>query len=175
VSFCKAILGPDGRRVAQVSDRASGAILEGLPSEVEAQAGKALKESGKGGTGRYVVGEDDVDKARELILAAHASRVRAIQAKQTTDKPKADGKPSGKGARVRGASARRGARLAEGAQPDGASGVSSRSTRPGRAAGRRCLWTRPGADAVVGLSSSRSLSRATHNERHARAFSPKGD
>jgi hypothetical protein len=32
----KAILGPDGKKVAQVSDRASGAILEGLPDDVEA-------------------------------------------------------------------------------------------------------------------------------------------
>jgi hypothetical protein len=89
----KAIHGPDGKRVAQVSDRASGAILEGLPDEVEAAAAKALKESGKGGTGRYVVGESDVDKARELINAAHAARVRAIQAKQAADKPKpAEGK-----------------------------------------------------------------------------------
>lgn len=106
----KAILGPDGKKVAQVSDRASGAILEGLPSEVEALASKALKESGKGGTGRYVVGEGDVDKARELIQAAHVARVKQIEANQA-DKPKATAasKPSGKRARSHGQSAKRGA------------------------------------------------------------------
>jgi hypothetical protein len=62
-------------------------------------------ESGKGGTGRYVVGESDVDKARELILAAYAARVKQIQAKQAS-KPQALGKadepkPSGKRARSR--------------------------------------------------------------------------
>lgn len=31
-------------------------------------------ELGKGGTGRYVVGESDVDKAGELLLAAYAAR-----------------------------------------------------------------------------------------------------
>ena len=61
------------------------------------QASKALKESGKGGTGRYVVGEGDVDKARELIRAAHKARVEQIEAKQA-DKPKA---ASGKRTRSR--------------------------------------------------------------------------
>jgi hypothetical protein len=105
----KAVLGKDGKKVAQVSDRASGAIPEALPDEVEAQAGKVLKESGKGGTGRYVVGEADVDKARELILAAHAARVKQIEAKQTTAKPKDETKPSGKRARSSGPSPKRGA------------------------------------------------------------------
>ena len=93
----KAVLGKDGKKVAQVSDRASGAILEGVPSEVEAQASKVLKESGRGGTGRYVVGEGDVDNARELILAAHAAHAKAIHAKQAS-KPKV---ASGKRARSR--------------------------------------------------------------------------
>ena len=84
----KAVLGKDGRKVAQVSDRTSGAVLEGLPSEVEAQASKVLKESGKGGAGRYVVGESDIDKARDLIQAAHVARVKQIEARQA-DKPKA--------------------------------------------------------------------------------------
>jgi len=104
----KAILGPDGKKVAQVSDRASGAILEGLPSEVEAKAAKVLKESGKGGTGRYVVGENDVDKARDLIQAAHVARVKQIEARRA-DKPKAASKPSGKRARSRGTTAKGGA------------------------------------------------------------------
>ena len=75
----KAVLGKEGKKVAQVSDRASDAILEGLPSEVEARAGKLLKESGKGGTGRYVVPEAELDKARELIAAAHVARAKAIK------------------------------------------------------------------------------------------------
>jgi hypothetical protein len=87
----KAVLGKDGKKVAQVADRASGAILENLPSEVEAHASKVLKESGKGGTGRYVVGDGDVDKARKLIQAAHTARVKQIEAKQA-HKPKASGK-----------------------------------------------------------------------------------
>jgi hypothetical protein len=108
----KAVLGKDGKKVAQVSDRTRGAILEGLPSEVEAQASKVLKESGKGGTGRYVVGESDIDKARDLIQAAHVARVKQIEAKQA-DKPKAvaASKSSGKRARSRsgGTVAKRGA------------------------------------------------------------------
>ena len=64
-----------------------------------------LKKSGKGGTGRYVVGEGDLDKARELILAAHSARAKAIQAKQAAE-PKAAGRaleptPSGRRARSR--------------------------------------------------------------------------
>ena len=63
-----------------------------------------LKKSGKGGTGRYVVGEGDLDKARELILAAHAARAKANQAKAA--EPKAAGRaleptPSGRRARSR--------------------------------------------------------------------------
>jgi hypothetical protein len=48
--------------------------------EVEAQTGKVLKESSKGGTGRYVVGDDDVDNAPALIEAAH----HAVRAKAET-------------------------------------------------------------------------------------------
>jgi hypothetical protein len=108
----KAVLGKDGKKVAQVSDRTSGAILEGMPSEVEAQTSKVLKESGKGGTGRYVVGESDVDKARQLIQAAHVARAKQIQAKQA-DKPRAGSKPSGKRARSRIRTAgKRGAKVA---------------------------------------------------------------
>jgi hypothetical protein len=94
-----------------VSDRTNGAILEGLPSEVEAQAGKALKESGKGGTGRFVVTDSDVDKARKLIEAAHVARAKQLEARQA-DRPKATtaAKPSGKRARSRGGmAAKRGA------------------------------------------------------------------
>jgi hypothetical protein len=98
----KRITDKDGRTVAQVSDRRTGAVLERLPSEIERLAGKQLKESGKGGTGRYVVGPEDVDKARKLILAAHKAHVKQIEEKKS-DKPKLTAsKPSGKRARARG-------------------------------------------------------------------------
>jgi hypothetical protein len=42
-----------------------------------------------------VVGEDDVDRTRDLIQAAHVAKVKQIETKQA-DKPKAAGKPSGK-------------------------------------------------------------------------------
>ena len=139
-----------------MSDRASGAVLEGLPSEVEAQASTALKESGKGGTGRYVVGEDDVEKALTLINAAHAARVRAIQAKQATDKPKAESKPSGAVTQRGGGQARRETRVT--LDPRRHTGASGRRKAPVSRQGRPAACRHPYLGTV---SSSRVLGSTT--------------
>src|SRR5207248_8850319 len=61
------------------------------PDEVEVAAAKALRTSGRSGTGRYVVGEDDVDKALALINVATrgqlVEQLLALPAADELDQP----------------------------------------------------------------------------------------
>jgi hypothetical protein len=77
------MMNKDGKRVAQVSPYSTYIILE----KVRGAKVGGLKEAGKGGTGRYIVGEGDVQVARDIIAIALTWKPEPIEA--SAAKPKA--------------------------------------------------------------------------------------
>jgi hypothetical protein len=89
------IFNKGGKRVAQVTPRATFVILEHVRG---AKVG-GLKEAGKGGRGRYVVTAEDVATARNIIAIALTWNPEPIE--KSAAGAKAKSKPSGKRARSR--------------------------------------------------------------------------